>query len=147
MPVYKAYKEDIDDLLSLSKIWDEEEENPSPTHPQKLEESIEDGMVFLYRDDEEDENNLLAAMILDENSELVFLKTVYVHPDYRGEGIGHEMLDAFTEMLDKRAISAFLEVDEHNPAIELYEKYGFKETEDGTIPGHIAMMRNAPNIS
>ena len=140
MPIYKASEEDIEDLIALSEVWDAEEENLIPTSPQKLEENISDGMVFLYR--AEDEEDLLGAMIIDENPDTVFLKTIYVHPEHRSEGIGTEMLESFTDMLNNSSMKAFLEVEEHNPAVQLYESFGFKEDTDAvSIDGHISMSR------
>ena len=140
MPVYKARPKDIDDLLALAEIWDQEEENLHPTNPQKLENYIHDNMVYLYREDREDE--VLAAMIIDETYDTINLKTFYVHPDYRSEGIGKNMMDGFTNMLDQGCMKAFLEVEKHNPAISLYKRFGFKEHPNlDTIDGHIAMSR------
>lgn len=140
MPIYKARNKDINDLIALSEVWDIEEENLMPTSPQKLEENINDGMVFLYR--QENEDDLLGAMILDETYDTIFLKTIYVHPEYRSEGIGKEMMESFTDMLNNRSMKAFLEVEEHSPAIQLYESFGFEEDiETKVFDGHIAMSR------
>lgn len=140
MPLQRATLDNLDDLLELAEIWDNEEDNLEPTSADKLHKAIEEEIVFLFY--EEEEEQLIGAMICDENYTSMNLKTLYVHPDHRGEGIGKTMLSSLTETLDKSAMSAFLEVDAHNPAIELYETFDFEVNDKiSTIDGHIAMTR------
>lgn len=144
MPLLKATQNDFEDIMALAEIWDEEEENLDPTDPQRISDYIQNGMVFLYKDEESEET--LGAMIFDENYDYINLRTFYVHPDYRSDGLGKQMLERFTNMLDKNALSAFLEVESHNPVVSLYERYGFKENGDikNLESGHIGMWRE-PN--
>lgn len=142
MPIRKAHDEDIDALSALVDIWDEEEFESQDTDLRLIEDYIKDGMVFLYTT-EEDEDAILGVMVVSDNYDYMNLQTLYVHPDYRGEGIGSEMMDKFTDFLNSRSLSAFLEVDAQNPAIALYERYGFKEDSRYKMPeGHIAMTRS-----
>lgn len=47
---------------------------------------------------------------------------IAVHRDYRGEGLGSELMERIIEETDG---DIALHVEEHNPAIHLYKKYGF----------------------
>jgi ribosomal-protein-alanine N-acetyltransferase len=56
------------------------------------------------------------------------IKDIAVHPDYRGRGIGAQLLgSALTVMREKRASRVKLEVRESNDsAIRLYRRFGFQ---------------------
>ena len=56
------------------------------------------------------------------------VKDIAVHPDYRGRGIGAQLLgSALTAMREKRASRVKLEVRESNDsAIRLYRRFGFQ---------------------
>jgi ribosomal-protein-alanine N-acetyltransferase len=56
------------------------------------------------------------------------VKDIAVHPDYRGRGIGAQLLgSALTVMREKRASRVRLEVRESNDsAIRLYRRFGFQ---------------------
>ena len=56
------------------------------------------------------------------------VKDIAVHPDYRGRGIGAQLLgSALTVMREKRASRVKLEVRESNDsAIRLYRRFGFQ---------------------
>lgn len=56
------------------------------------------------------------------------VKDIAVHPDYRGRGIGAQLLgSALTVMREKRASHVKLEVRESNDsAIRLYRRFGFQ---------------------
>lgn len=66
---------------------------------------------------------IVVWQILDE----AHIATLAVHPDYRGRGIGREiLLTALRECAAQGAHSATLEVREHNAvAIAMYQKLGF----------------------
>lgn len=66
---------------------------------------------------------IVVWLIMDE----VHIATIAIHPDYRGRGIGRQMLfTALRECTAQGAASATLEVREHNHlAIDLYRKLGF----------------------
>lgn len=140
MPIFQATPEHFENILTISEYWDREEDNQNPTDPDKIKSYIDDGMVFLFT--EEDDDEILGVMIYSDNYTYYNLYTLYVQPDYRNQGIGPEMMSHFTKMLDGRAMSAFLEVDAVSPAIDLYERHGFHKADKfDTIPEHIAMTR------
>lgn len=47
---------------------------------------------------------------------------IAVHADYRGQGIGSQLMERIIEATDG---DIALHVEEHNPAVHLYKKYGF----------------------
>ena len=56
------------------------------------------------------------------------LHKVFIEPAWRGRGIGSRLFTALLAELDNRKTVCFLTVDPTNqPAITLYEKYGFTE--------------------
>lgn len=57
------------------------------------------------------------------------MMNVAVHPDYRRQGIGRDLVLTLTEALQKKGIRGLmLEVRQSNaPAIALYEKLGFQQ--------------------
>jgi len=67
---------------------------------------------------------IVVWLILDE----AHIATIAVHPQYRGRGIGQQMLlTALRECTNQGAASATLEVREHNQiAIAMYSKLGFE---------------------
>ncbi|MDH3582346.1 MAG: ribosomal protein S18-alanine N-acetyltransferase [Hyphomicrobiales bacterium] len=56
------------------------------------------------------------------------LLSIGVLPDYRGSGVGHQLMAALlSELTARRALSLFLEVDGTNaPAVRLYHRLGFR---------------------
>lgn len=47
---------------------------------------------------------------------------IAVHEDYRGQGLGSQLMERIIEATDG---DIALHVEEHNPAVHLYKKYGF----------------------
>lgn len=55
------------------------------------------------------------------------LYRIAVLPEFRGQGHGKRIMEAFLDSLPKKTERVFLEVRESNlPAVGLYERYGFK---------------------
>lgn len=146
MPIIQVQNDSLDALSNLIDIWDSEEENSSKTDLNKISDYIADGMVYAYSDEDEPEE-IIGVMIVSDDYNSLNLYTLYVHPDYRSDGIGSKLMEKFIDMVDKRSMRAFLEVTEHNPAIDLYERFGFEKDNTIRMPqGHIAMSRPA-NLS
>lgn len=52
-------------------------------------------------------------------------------PEYRGRGIGTELLDSLLELLQKKGyLRASLSVQKENPALHLYQRIGFQIVEE-----------------
>jgi ribosomal protein S18 acetylase RimI-like enzyme len=56
--------------------------------------------------------------------------TISVRADARGQGIGHALLQALIELAQSQGDAALsLSVDRNNPALHLYEYFGFRDAE------------------
>jgi len=68
---------------------------------------------------------------IDENTPLLGMA---LHPDYRGRGIGKALLGELLKVAKEAGFSSVsLSVDPNNPALHLYDKFGFKKVGvDGT---------------
>jgi ribosomal-protein-alanine acetyltransferase len=64
------------------------------------------------------------------------LYSLAVHPDHRGQGIGHRLLKTtLAELVARGAKRVFLEVEQNNAAaLKLYERHGFRSI--GILPDY-----------
>ncbi len=86
---------------------------------------VEDALVFYARDGGHVAGAALAFPCLDGR---FCLHKVMVDPAYRGQGIATRLMEMLLEALDSRRADVFLTVDPLNePAIRLYERWGFGE--------------------
>ena len=86
-------------------------------------------------------------MILEQNvDESLHVARFFVHPDERDNGLGSEMMDNLVKLLDQTCTQSFLSVSPSNPVVDLYERYGYKETSTFKPPSnnYLAMIR-VPN--
>ena len=67
----------------------------------------------------------------------IYLEDLYVRPEYRGQGIGTELLRAMMDALEREGVrQVSLSVQKGNPAVRLYRRVGFRivrETEEEYI--------------
>jgi ribosomal-protein-alanine N-acetyltransferase len=110
------------DLISFSLPW------PSNSFRYELSDNL-NARPWVAEASLNDGSKVIAAMtvlwvILDE----VHIGTFAVHPDYRRQGIGAQLLNyALQNAVDEGATRAWLEVRRGNsPALELYQKMGFE---------------------
>lgn len=61
--------------------------------------------------------------------DVLFVDSMAVHKDFRGQGIGHALFDYVKEIVAEKKIDSIeLSVNAKNEqAIEMYKKYGFRE--------------------
>lgn len=143
MPVRKALESDHNNVLDLLKIWDNEEKYSHKTKLDKLGDHIRNNGVYLYYD--ETSVNPIGVMIISEEQSHLDLHTLFVHPENRSKGIGTEFLSELTSLLNQRCKDAFLLVEPNNPAIHLYERFGFKEDQMRSSHAYqVTMVRAAP---
>ncbi|KAF1295658.1 GNAT family acetyltransferase [Enterococcus sp. JM4C] len=112
------------------------------------------GVAFGYTSEEEPTidapwTKILAAHGLDETSQLFtdpetfpdewYLDTICVAEEFRGKGIGSDLLDALPMIAARDGKSVIgLSVDEANPgARRLYTRKGFKKVGEVPISGHL----------
>lgn len=140
MPIRKATLDDLDLLTNLFEISNLEDKNGLATDVYEIKKNISEGAIYLYH--KEGNEYPLGVMIALDLQNLLNLHTMYVLPDHRSEGIGSEFLKKLTEILDTSCTDAFLKVRAHNPAIRLYERFGFREDNKyETSTSIIAMTR------
>lgn len=77
-----------------------------------------------------------------------YLDTLYVHHDFRGQGLGHQLLDSFEQVGSELGFSRFgLLVEKENlPAYRLYQKIGYlsdrQKLVSGTLYQHMVLEKS-----
>jgi GNAT superfamily N-acetyltransferase len=94
---------------------------------QRVARRIEQNRVFTVFDDGK---LIFKADIIAETKETVYLEGIYVHPDYRGKGIGSRCMAVLTQnLLNRVEHICLLSNVEFAAAHRSYEKAGFRETD------------------
>ena len=86
-----------------------------------------------------DSSNILGTVSMQKKSEdTAELNRLSVRPDVRGRGIGRKLLEAFIAEVTKSGFKwIYLDTtDPQKDAVKLYEKMGFKKTEECGIIHH-----------
>ena len=120
-----AYIDDIQALSDFSCTWDEDD--PEPLNDELIANYIADGSLYCAEEDDE----IVGAMILiDNGARRVQLSRLFVHEDYRGDGIGSAFMGQLTEHMDRQGLkTAFVTVSLNNDdAMSFYERHGFQDT-------------------
>ncbi|MBI5227573.1 GNAT family N-acetyltransferase [Candidatus Micrarchaeota archaeon] len=77
-----------------------------------------------------------------EDDERILLQGIGVDQSVRGEGVGTMLLDHVASMLQDSPKPVYLQVNALNPAIHLYERYGFMLKKFGDIHLLVKMPDN-----
>ena len=142
MPIVRANISNLDQIIALSEMWNDD---ATPVHAEIIERYLTSETVFCAIEDEE----VLGIAILEENSDnSQHLARLFVHPDYRDDGIGSEMMESVTKLLDETCTKSFLSLSNTHPAYEFYERFGYTETDTFESPSddYTPMVRE-PNLS
>lgn len=142
MPIIKADISQLDQIIELSEMWNGD---VMPVDTNIIEEYLTSEIVFCAIEDEK----LLGIAMLEENTDgSQHIARLFVHPDYRDCGIGTEIMEEITSLLDETCTKSFLSVSKTNPAYDLYEQFGYKETNAFKPPSkdHVPMARE-PDLS
>lgn len=83
----------------------------------------QDGMILIAHED----GQIAGAVIINKTNMKGYIPEnilvyIAVHREYRGEGIGSQLMERIIKATDG---DIALHVEEHNPAVHLYKKYGF----------------------
>ena len=83
----------------------------------------QDGMILLAHDNEQ----ITGAVIINKTNMSGYIPEnilvyIAVHGEYRGQGLGSQLMERIIKAVDG---DIALHVEEHNPAVHLYKKYGF----------------------
>lgn len=142
MPIVRADISNLDQVIALSEMWNDD---AMPVHAEIIERYLTSETVFCAIEDE----NVLGIAMLQENSDgSQHLARLFVHPDYRDAGIGSEMMEAVTKLLDETCTKSFLSLSNNHSAYDFYERFGYAETDTFKSPSedYIPMVRE-PNLS
>lgn len=91
-----------------------------------------------------DEEKVVAVCRLILRDEENFLQTLYVLPDYQGQGIGTRMWNVLLGIIDPRKETKLVVATYNQKAISFYERIGFSDTGKRTNNPHI--MRSGSSI-
>lgn len=83
----------------------------------------QDGLILIAHED----GQITGAVIINETNMSGYIPEnilvyIAVHHEYRGQGLGSQLMERIIEATDG---DIALHVEEHNPAVHLYKKYGF----------------------
>ncbi len=138
MAIVKANISHMDQIDELLDVWENEAGDDSISY-RSMETYINGETVYLHIP--EDEDIISGIMVVSDSYKYMDLSYLYVHPDYRGDGVGSELLESLTELLDHKCMNAFLKVADNNEAQFLYERFGFIQSKTLKEEGFIDMER------
>jgi ribosomal protein S18 acetylase RimI-like enzyme len=72
-----------------------------------------------------EERGIVGFVHLIDSEKGLLLQGIGVLPEWRGKGIGGELLDASVKVAEREGKDIFLKVKPDNPALNLYHKKGF----------------------
>ncbi len=114
MKVFEATRDHLDQWIALRQmLWDD----PRDLHFREVEKilSSEIESAFLLFDDENRSIGFIeGALYLDENHKYGYVEGWFVHPDFRSQGLGGQLLDALEQWFLHRSI--FLVLSDTIPA-------------------------------
>ncbi|WP_421903939.1 GNAT family N-acetyltransferase [Maridesulfovibrio sp.] len=121
-----------------------------PAFHEGLKQAIKSGTAFCIREEHHATSELLGGIVI--VPKLNDIAWFAVTQKARGKGIGYQLLDyAIRKLSNKRPITVTTfapEIESGKPAVNLYKKLGFKQTEPGPVnPAGIetVVMEKAPN--
>ncbi len=137
MRMVQVRLEDVEDLLRLMKAMQQDDPWAVPFEVDQVRKTLEEllsnpnlGLVWFI---EEDERRIgYIVMGFDYSIEFggrnAWIDEFFVEREWRGRGIGAQVLTAFEEAARQAGASAMhLGVSQGNRAIELYRRHGFRE--------------------
>jgi AcrR family transcriptional regulator/ribosomal protein S18 acetylase RimI-like enzyme len=80
----------------------------------------------------EHRGKMIGTLLLQHHGRQVQLRYLLINPDYRGLGLGKRLMNRFMERLDQTGCHScyLLTTPEQQQAISLYQRYGFRLTEE-----------------
>ena len=76
------------------------------------------------------EQKPIGRLYLDNRKDEVRIIDITIMPEYRGKGIGGELMKGILEDAQKQQLPVRIHVEQNNPAMHLYNRLGFKKTGD-----------------
>jgi len=140
MQIRHATTEDLEQLIPLFEGYRKfyrQEANPDGAR-QFLKERLEhnESLIFLAFAKTDSEPAIGFTQIYPLFSSvsmerMLLLNDLYIHPDYRGQGVGTALIDTVKELCKAQGQKGIaLQKEANNPAQKLYEQEGFKKDPD-----------------
>ncbi len=85
-------------------------------------------------------NKDIGRVYVDKGREHLHLIDITLHPDYRRQGIGSQIMTVLTAEADRLKLPFNLSVDQNNPAQGLYRRFGFEQIE--ATPPYLRLQRS-----
>lgn len=138
--------------------------NSSLTYKELLQTSEEKARLVKYferiNDDvnylclvAEVEDKIVGFILLRKKDDIGYLDQLFILNEYQGKGIGSKLMSEALPFLNDKKFVQLNVLKENSNAIRLYEKFGFKLTNDPikdmSIEGHIiprVLMRKLPSL-
>ncbi|RHW20028.1 GNAT family N-acetyltransferase [Pseudomonas jilinensis] len=79
------------------------------------------------------EQAVIGRLYVERTSQRLHVIDISLLPDWRGRGIGGQLLAQLLAEADSRAQVTSIHVERHNPALRLYQRLGFQLCEDKGI--------------
>ncbi len=93
-----------------------------------LTKQMNDGQIFILAKDETEYLGYASYEINYKNQSKTKIHKIYIMPNAQGKGVGKELVNYISGIAKQNKCEAMLlDVYRHNPAIQFYEKIGFKK--------------------
>lgn len=124
VPIEKAIAWEIESLLL--KIFEYGDYSFRSALTGEYSETL--NCVFFLAKSNENIIGVAGCLYSKKNPAIAIVGPVGVLPEYRSQGIGTELLNSITEHLKQNnCMVAYLGVNNNNPAVKLYSKFGFQQ--------------------
>ncbi|HKJ79890.1 MAG TPA: GNAT family N-acetyltransferase [Prolixibacteraceae bacterium] len=126
----KVYRSTREDELKLTG-WDESEKekfiefqfNAQHSHYTNAYKGAEFNLILLKK-------TPIGRLYLWRTESQIRIMDIALLPEYRGKGIGTRILNSLIRESEKSVKKLNIHVEHNNPALSLYERMGFKKTDD-----------------
>lgn len=88
------------------------------------------------------DNQPIGRLYTEKRADEIRIIDIALLPTHRGNGIGKSLMDSVLHEAKKESLPVRIHVEQHNPAMHLYERLGFKKTGD---TGVYFLMEWKPN--
>ena len=136
MKIRKAFSADRDTYLAMAKDFYDSNAVMHKIPDSRLEETFDYmmsddtyGSVYIIEQDERKVGYLLTAVTYSQEAggRVLWLEELYIIPEYRGKGIGHEVFSFAEGSASEGFARIRLEVEpENGRAAELYKRLGYE---------------------
>lgn len=135
--VRRATEEDLSKVVRLSELWASENitHGLTPNSLNDLKPELGD-YFFVANNDSETIGYIYGTVHINEGTAVISqgekyleIDEVYVHPDYRDDGIGHELVEQLLDEAERQGIKrsvVYSATKQWQKIVGFYEKHGFQ---------------------